>query len=98
MKKIIKIIAPFLLLTSCATIMHGTRQTVGISSAPSDAQVWINGRYNGNTPILLDLKRNQNHFVRLELPGFLPYEIVLTRQLSGWVFGNIIFLAERLAL
>jgi hypothetical protein len=92
---IISKIAPFLSLlmiaTSCATIMHGTRQTVGISSAPSCADVLVNRNWIGKTPIVVALKRNQNHWIQIELDGFLPYEIVLTRQVSGWAFGNVIF-------
>jgi len=71
--------------------MHGTTQTVGISSNPSSANVTINGCAVGKTPVSVNLKRNQNHQIKLELPGYQPYEIVCTRQVSGFVFGNIIF-------
>lgn len=80
-----------LLLTSCATIMHGTRQNIGISSNPAHARVAIDGRYVGQTPIIVNLTRKDNHFLRIELPGYMPYEAVFTKQLSGWVFGNVIF-------
>lgn len=82
---------PLLLLTSCATIMHGPTQTMGISSNPSDAHVWIDRQYVGETPMTVRLKRNENHHIQIELAGYLPYEIVCTKQLSGWVFGNVIF-------
>lgn len=77
-------------LTSCATIMHGTRQTVGISSNPSDAWIWVDRNYVGNTPLILELSRKDNHTVRIELPGYMPYEIQFTKEVSGWVFGNIV--------
>jgi hypothetical protein len=82
---------PALLLSSCATIMHGTRQNVGISSNPGNANVWVNGQYFGQTPMIAKLSRKDNHLVRIELQGFVPYEISMTRQMSGWVFGNVIF-------
>ena len=82
---------PLLLLTGCASIMHGTRQTVGISSYPSDAEVWIDNQYIGQSPTVIELKRNENHAVRIELKGYLPYEVTLTHEVSGWVFGNIVF-------
>lgn len=90
-KVISLLLAPMMLLTSCATIVHGTTQKIGISSNPTNAYVFVDNYPMGTTPVMVDLKRNQNHFVRIELPGFVPYEIVLTRQISGWVFGNIIF-------
>jgi hypothetical protein len=71
--------------------MHGTTQTMGISSNPSSAAVWIDRQYVGETPVTVSLKRNQNHYIQIELQGYQPYEIVCTRQMSGWVFGNIVF-------
>ena len=96
--KIVKTATTFLLgfstltsLTSCATIMHGTRQSVGIASNPSNASVWVDKIYSGNTPVIIDMSRKDNHIVRIELDGYQPYEATFSRQLSGWVFGNIVF-------
>jgi hypothetical protein len=82
---------PAMLLSSCATIMHGTKQSIGISSNPANAGVWIDGQYYGQTPMIAKLARQDNHFLRIELEGFMPYEVTLTKQMSGWVFGNVIF-------
>lgn len=82
---------PLLFLTSCATIMHGSTQNLGISSNPSYANVWVDRQYVGETPITVCLKRNENHHIRVELDGYQPYEIICTKQMSGWVFGNVIF-------
>lgn len=78
-------------LTSCATMMHGTRQSVGIASNPTNACVWVDRTLVGNTPVIVEMSRKDNHIVRIELDGFQPYEVHFTRQLSGWVFGNIVF-------
>jgi hypothetical protein len=78
-------------LTSCATIMHGTRQSIGIASNPSNASVWVDRAYMGDTPIIVSMSRKDNHFVRIELDGYLPYEATFSRQLSGWVLGNFVF-------
>jgi len=80
-----------LLLTSCATIMHGTRQSVGISSNPSDANVWVDHVYMGNTPLIANMTRKNHHVVTIALEGFEPFEATFTKQVSGWVFGNIVF-------
>lgn len=79
------------LIIGCATIMQGTKQNIGISNNPSGAKVIIDGRIIGNTPLTEELSRKDNHFVKIELDGFIPYETTLTRKLSGWVAGNIIF-------
>lgn len=82
---------PLMLLTGCATIMHGTRQSVGISSYPSNADVWVDNKYIGKSPTVVRLTRKDNHFVRIELNGYAPYETTLTHQVSGWVFGNLAY-------
>lgn len=90
-KNIILALSLSVCLVSCATIMHGTHQKIGISSNPTNAAVWIDQVYLGVTPMLVDLSRQDNHFLRIEIPGYLPYDAVFSRQLSGWVFGNVIF-------
>lgn len=79
------------ILTNCGTIMQGSKQQVGISSNPSNADVSINGQSKGTTPVSVDLKRKDSHMIRLELAGYEPYETTLTRKTSGWVWGNIVF-------
>jgi hypothetical protein len=80
-----------LILQSCATIMHGSKQGVGISSNPSEAKVTVDGKKYGVTPVNVKLKRKDSHTVRLELAGYQPYETTLTKSVSGWVWGNIVF-------
>ena len=78
-------------LSSCATIMHGTRQSIGISSYPSNASIWVDRNFVGNTPMIVEMSRKDNHIVQIALEGYLPYEATFTREVSGWVFGNLVF-------
>ena len=84
-------VATAVVLCSCASIIHGTHQDVGISSNPTGAQVSVDGQVKGATPIVANLTRKDNHIVRIELAGYKPYETTLTRKVSGWVWGNIVF-------
>lgn len=77
-------------LNSCATIMHGTKQAVNISSNPSDALVWVDKNFVGKTPVVVKMTRGDNHIVKIELKGYLPYEIAVSKHMSGWVFGNLV--------
>ena len=90
MKKII-VLAISLSLSGCATILHGSRQDVGFSSNPTGANVTINGENFGKTPTVVKLKRKDMHAVKIMLDGYMPYEVVLTRKVDGWIAGNIIF-------
>ena len=85
------ILVVFLSFNNCATIMHGTTQEIGISSNPTSAVVTIDGRDYGKTPVVVDLKRSNNHIIKIELTGYQPYEITAVKKLSGWVLGNILF-------
>ena len=78
-------------LVSCASIIHGTSQQVGIGSTPSGAKITVSGKFFGTTPTIGYLKRSDNHIVKIELDGYLPYETTLTKRVSGWVWGNILF-------
>ncbi|HVZ76575.1 MAG TPA: PEGA domain-containing protein [Gemmatimonadaceae bacterium] len=83
--------AGVLALTACATIMHGTSQDVGISSSPTGARVSVDNKPVGTTPMVASLSRKDNHVVRLEMDGYAPADLTLTRGVSGWVWGNIVF-------
>jgi len=83
--------ATALVLWGCATIMHGTSQKVGISSSPTGAKVWVDNKEMGFTPLFADLKRGDDHIVRVELAGYQKAELTITKSVSGWVWGNIVF-------
>lgn len=90
-----KYVATFAVLAvavvGCASIIHGTHQSVGVSSVPPAAAVFDNGTPAGKTPAILELKRKMAHTLRIELAGFKPYEVILTQHVSGWIVGNILF-------
>jgi uncharacterized protein YceK len=76
-------------MSGCATVVHGTRQDVGISSTPTGASVTIDNLQSGTTPVFAKLRRRENHVVRIALPGYQPTDLTLTSSVSGWVWGNI---------
>jgi uncharacterized protein YceK len=80
-----------LFLSGCASIMHGTTQQIGVSSAPTGARVVVNGGQRGVTPLVLDLERKGPHTLSIESDGYEPFQMSLTRSVSGWVWGNIVF-------
>lgn len=95
MKKVtlatLTLVASFVILQACGTIIHGTTQEIGISSNPSKATVTVDGQEKGTTPMVVDFKRKDTHMVQIELDGYETYETTLTRKVSGWVWGNIVF-------
>jgi hypothetical protein len=77
-------------LSGCATLIHGSRQDMFLTCEPRVASVYVDGKYIGNTPMNTRLSRSKDHVLRIELPGYKPYETTLTRRLDGWVFGNLL--------
>jgi hypothetical protein len=75
----------------CASIMHGTKQDIGIASSPTGAKVVVDNGAPSTTPYVAKLSRKDNHIVKLTLDGFAPAELTLTKSVSGWVWGNLVF-------
>jgi len=84
------VVAPVLVI-GCATIMHGSSQDVSISSQPTGATVTIDNQPAGVTPVAAKLKRKDMHHIAIHMDGYQPFEMVTTRKVSGWVWGNIVF-------
>ncbi|TVQ62601.1 MAG: PEGA domain-containing protein [Phycisphaerales bacterium] len=78
-------------LFGCGTIVNGTTQGIGFSSTPSGASIIVNSEKIGVTPSIVNLNRKDTHIIKIELPGYQPFEATLTRSVSGWVWGNILF-------
>ncbi len=65
------IILPLLLiLSSCATIIHGTKQKIKIISNPNGSQIFVNGKKAGITPAIVTLKRKDLIEIQVSHPGY----------------------------
>lgn len=83
-----------LVLTSCATIIHGRSQEVPVTSEPASAKVTVfPGGQTIETPGSFILNRNTPVYtLRFEREGYETKEVELRKNLDGWVFGNLLFL------
>ena len=70
--------------------MHGSRQGVFLTCEPRVAAIYIDGKLMGQTPMRVVLTRRKDHHLKMELPGYKPFETTLTRKLDGWAWGNIV--------
>ena len=85
----------------CATVAHGTRQTVSVTSNPAGAAVTVLTAAPGKTavvrsrpgvtPIDLELtRRDGNIVIRVEREGCQAQELRLKRSVSGWTAANLV--------
>jgi hypothetical protein len=74
----------------CATIIHGNKQVVPVSSNPTGAQVTVNGQLYYNTPCELLLEREKPAIVTLTLEGYQTEQVKLEKGFSIWFFVGIV--------
>lgn len=74
----------------CATLASPTSvQRVAVSSEPSGAQLLVDGRPQGVTPVDVELNRRARRTrICLEKDGFGPEELVVERRLSRWLLAD----------
>lgn len=50
----------------CATMANGTTQRIPVTSEPAGAQVFVDGRAAGTTPVQVTVSRRSGHEIRVE--------------------------------
>ena len=64
--------------TNYITVTQGTTGNISVQSTPSDAIVYLDGIMMGATPILMPDIPAGAHAVRIEKPGYYPWEDTVT--------------------
>jgi hypothetical protein len=73
MKKlsILILMATVFVITSCATLFTGTKQTIQINSQPPGAKVQVDGVDRGKTPVAIELKKGSTgQTISLKADGY----------------------------
>ena len=85
-------LANVLMAPGCASVLFKVTQSIPVTSSPPGATVAVNGRQQGVTPLEVRLAREGKvHVIRIESPGYNPFEIQLKRRLSAIpVVGNLL--------
>jgi hypothetical protein len=80
-----------LVVSGCATIVHGTSQAIPFSSNPEGAEVFVNGSARGVTPTTVTLPRSSSSYnVVYKKAGYDDTSDNLRSSISGYYFMNII--------
>ena len=79
-----------LLSIDCATIIHGSKQHISVSSSPTGAQVTVDGQIYYTTPCVIELERDKSHIVTFTMDSYQTEHVKLENKLSAWFFIGII--------
>lgn len=82
--------------TGCASIVHGTKQEVKITSTPAQAEIIIRTSpgdveaYRGATPTSVKLPRKNSYQVIVKMGGYQDGRAFIDNSaIDGWFFGNL---------
>jgi hypothetical protein len=76
------LVTSIFLFQNCATIYKGTSQKIPITSEPSGTKIIVDGNWIGHVPLVLKLRKNKSHIIRIEEQGYNPYEIKIMKKSS----------------
>lgn len=80
-----------LLLTGCAGIVKGQKESVLIESVPPGAAVFIDGEAKGAAPVTVALAHGDDYRVRVVQPDGQARDLVITSSFSGWTLLGGVF-------
>jgi hypothetical protein len=84
------VVSVVFIMNGCATIVHGTTQSIPVATDPSGAEISVDGTERHTSPINLILKRKFDHIVEISKEGYQKETVNIKSVLSGAVAGNII--------
>jgi hypothetical protein len=90
-----------LVFQGCATQVNSPTQSVLFLSEPLGADVRVDERFYGKTPVKIPLSRLAPHMAQIEKPGYEPVQTEITRGMSKWLWADIsclIFLPKCLSV
>jgi hypothetical protein len=82
--RVFAILLACLALGGCASATRGWTEQISIASSPSGAHATVTGSENHTcvTPCAIQVNRNSDLQVRLEMNGFEPEVVVLTKEIA----------------
>lgn len=69
--------------SACGTLVYGFHEKIPVVSEPPGASVTVDGKPEGRTPLSVELSRGESHKIRIEMTGYVPYEITTENGASN---------------
>ena len=88
--KILSILVACLYLTTCATLFKGTSEEVNFGSNPVGAEVWIDGKMMGKTPINFKLITKRTYVIEFKYEGQTKAVNLNNKIGVGWIVLDVL--------
>jgi len=76
----------------CATVLGSKQHDFSFNSAPTGAQVFVDGNPVGTTPLTVNLSNTQSHTVVFKKEGYADIGCQLQKGTgAGWVIADVVF-------
>lgn len=80
---------------NCASIVHGTKQDISISSSPEAADVTVKTAggvvsFTGKTPATVQLARKNEYDVFIKLAGYQETTVHINKEFDALFIGNLL--------
>ena len=89
--KNILVVAVFILVTGCASVISGTKQKMTFKSDPEGAIVLVDGLEKGKTPLTIELRKDEYKNITFKKKGYEEKVIPLQTRMDPVAWLNIIW-------
>lgn len=79
-----------LLVTSCATLFKGSTDKVNFGSNPIGAEVYVDGKLMGKTPLNLELVSKKTYVIEFKIEGQTKTVNLLNKVGAGWIVLDVL--------
>ena len=77
--------------SGCATVFKGEYRSVKLGSEPDGAMVFVNGEFQGRTPVRLELRPSQAYTVEFRKEGYEPEIRRIKNKVGvGWIILDVV--------
>lgn len=77
-------------LSNCATLFKGTSEEVNFGSNPVGAEVWVDGKMMGKTPINFKLMSKKTYVIEFKLEGQTKVVNLNNHVGAGWIILDVL--------
>ena len=77
-------------LSNCATLFKGTSEEVNFGSNPVGAEVWVDGKMMGKTPINFKLMSKKTYVIEFKLEGQTKVVNLNNHVGTGWIILDVL--------